>query len=111
AVARDAAGNVTTSGAVTMTIDNTPPTVTNKNPNSGATGVSTSSPNIFFVFGEPVQPGTIAFTVKNAAGVAIPGTLTYTSSSSTATVALAGDLDPSATYTATVSGAKDLAGN
>src|SRR5947209_1213061 len=37
AVARDAAGNVATSAAVSVTVDNTPPTVSISSPNPGAT--------------------------------------------------------------------------
>src|SRR5207249_3061438 len=37
AVARDAAGNTTTSAAVSVTVDNTPPTIAITSPTSGAT--------------------------------------------------------------------------
>jgi hypothetical protein len=43
AIARDAAGNTTTSAAVTVTVDNAPPTVTITAPVAGATVVGTTS--------------------------------------------------------------------
>src|SRR5262249_12297584 len=76
AVARDATGNLTTSSPVSVTVDNTLPVVTGKTPASGAT-VQTTAPALTATFSEAVQPGTITFTLKDQAGVSLPGVVTY----------------------------------
>jgi hypothetical protein len=111
AVARDPAGNTTTSTAVSITVRNVAPAVTGKTPSPGATGVSTSAPNLTITFNEAVLPSTINFVLKDSGGVSVLGTVAYNSSTNTATFTPSGDLDPSRTYTATVSAAQDLAGN
>ncbi len=111
AVASDAAGNKTTSSPVTVTVDNTAPTVTGKTPAPAATGVSTSAPGISVTFSEAVQPATVAFLLKDSLGDVVTGTVGYNAATNTATFTPSGALDPSRTYTATVSGAQDLAGN
>ena len=111
AVARDAEGNRTASSPVSVTIDNTPPQVTDKTPASGATGVSTTAPHITATFSEPVQSGTIGFVLKDSAGHTLPASVAYDPSTNTVTFTPGGALEPSTTYTATVSGAQDLAGN
>jgi hypothetical protein len=111
AVARDAAGNVATSSPVTMTVINTLPTVTSETPASGATGVPTSAPNISATFSVAVQPGTIGLVVKDSAGNAVTVSVAYNGLTNAATFTPAGGLSPSTTYTVTVSGTQDLAGN
>src|SRR6266498_2526812 len=54
AVARDAAGNTATSSAVTVTVDNTPPTVTINQAAGQADPTSTSPINFTVVFSEAV---------------------------------------------------------
>ncbi len=89
AVARDAAGNITTSSAVTVTVDNTPPTVTIDQAAGQADPASASPINFTAVFSEAVS----GFA---AADVAIGGT-----AGGTKTVAVTGG---PATYNVAVSG-------
>jgi glucose/arabinose dehydrogenase len=110
---RDAAGNLTiTPDAVftTQPPDTTPPTVTGRTPVAGATrvGITTS---ITATFSEPVSSTTIVFSLRDAAGTVVPTTLTYDGSTTTAALHPNAALATSTTYTATLSGAADLAGN
>jgi hypothetical protein len=89
--------------------DTTPPTVTGRTPAPGATGVAASS-NVTATFSEPVQSGTIGFTLSGPGG-AVPAAVTYDGPSQTATLNPNADLATSTSYTATVSGARDTAGN
>lgn len=90
--------------------DSTAPTVTNRSPASGATEVPLGT-TVSAAFNESVQANTIAFTLTNAAGAAVAGTVTYDDPTRTATFQPTNPLALGTTYTATVSGAKDLAGN
>ena len=90
--------------------DTTPPTVTSTAPAGGATGVPPTTA-VSAVFSEPVQPGTVAFTLRDASGATVPGTQSYDDPTRTATLRPTAALAASAVYTATVSGARDLAGN
>ncbi|MEV6493045.1 N,N-dimethylformamidase beta subunit family domain-containing protein [Actinoplanes sp. NPDC051633] len=92
------------------TPDTTPPTVTARTPASGATGVATDT-TATATFSEQVQSASVAMVVRNAAGTAVPGSVAYDSASSRATFTPTAALAASTTYTATVSGATDLAGN
>jgi hypothetical protein len=89
--------------------DVTPPTVTATAPAAGATGVSVGS-QVVATFSEPVQPATVSFVVTGPSG-AVNGTVTFDSANQTATFSPAAALATQSTYTATVSGAKDAAGN
>jgi methionine-rich copper-binding protein CopC len=111
AVVTDTAGNMTTSSPASITVDNTLPKVTAETPAQGATGVATSAPNITATFSTAMQPGTITFLLKDSNNTTIPGADTYNSNTNTAVFTPSGALDPSRTYTATVSGGQDLAGN
>src|SRR5262249_28508243 len=111
AVAQDAAGNQTTSSPVTITVDHTAPTILSATPAANAIGVSTAS-TASVTFSESIQPATIVVTLKNPSGNSVPVTVSYDDSTHTATFnhgTIA--LDPLTTYTATVSGVKDLSGN
>jgi methionine-rich copper-binding protein CopC len=112
--AKDAANNIMTSPVTwsftTVVPDTTPPNITSQAPAPGATGVSTGT-TVTATFSESVQPGTISFVLKDAANNSIPGTVSYNDPSRTATFTPSAALNPSTTYTATVSGAQDLAGN
>jgi methionine-rich copper-binding protein CopC len=94
----------------TSATDTTPPTVVGTTPAAGAGGVSTNT-TISATFSEDVQPSSIAFTVTGAGGAAVPGTVSYSSTTLTATFRPSATLANSASYTATISGATDLAGN
>jgi hypothetical protein len=94
----------------TPTPDTTPPTVTGRTPAAGATGVWTTAP-LTATFSEPVQSSTISFVLRDSVNVVVPATLTYDAPSLTATLQPNAALRVSSTYTATVSGTADLAGN
>ncbi len=94
----------------TSATDTTPPTVSDRSPASGATGVATAT-NVTATFNEPVQSGTVSFTLTGPGGASVPAAVSYDGPSQTATLNPNADLAASAAYTATVSGARDLAGN
>jgi methionine-rich copper-binding protein CopC len=108
AVARDAAGNTTTSLPISLTVDSTPPTITGQTPAAGATGLATST-NPTVTFSESVQH--LSFVIKDPAGNTLASTVSYNDATRTATLFPAASLVPSTTYTVTVSGATDLVGN
>ncbi len=93
-----------------FTTDKVQPAVASYTPLSSATGVAVSSP-LTATFNEAVQSSTISFTLTNSAGTAVPATLTYNSSTDTATLTPSSPLANGTTYTANVSGAKDTAGD
>ena len=86
------------------------PAVTTCSPASNATGVAVSSP-VTATFNEAVQSGTIGFTLTNPSGSTVAATVAYNSSTNTATLTPSAALAFSTKYTATVSGAKDTAGD
>jgi fibronectin type 3 domain-containing protein len=90
--------------------DTTPPTVTGETPAPNATNVSTTT-TVTATFSEPVQSSTISFVLKDSANNTVASTVSYNSSTDTATLTPSAALANSKTYTATVSGAKDLSGN
>ncbi|MFI5894012.1 DUF4082 domain-containing protein [Actinoplanes sp. NPDC051513] len=93
----------------TTAADTAPPTVTSTNPGSGATGVATTS-TVSATLSEPIQTGTAALAVT-AGSTTVPGTTAYNAGTQTLTFTPASALTSATTYTATVSGAKDTAGN
>jgi len=80
-------------------------------PANGATGVSTNTPNITATFSEPVLSGTITFVLEDPSLNIVPASLTYNAFTNTSTLTPTAPLAVSTTYTATVSGAQDAAGN
>jgi len=90
--------------------DTTAPTVTSTTPTAGATDVATSTPSTA-TFSEPVQAGTISFTVRDSADTSVVGTVSYNTTTRTATFAPSTQLATSTVYTVLVSGALDPAGN
>ena len=88
----------------------TPPTVTAETPASGATGVAVTSP-LTATFNEAVQSGTISFTLTPSGGSPVAAKVTYNSSNFTATLTPSAALAYNTTYTATVSGAENSAGD
>ena len=90
--------------------DTQPPVVSNHSPAANVAGVSTAI-QLTATFSEPVQPSSIAFVLKTAASVPVPGTVNYQASRRTVTLQPVQALVGGETYTATVSGALDLAGN
>jgi Bacterial Ig-like domain/Domain of Unknown Function (DUF1080) len=94
-------------------LDATPPTVVSTKPATGAIGVAVSS-TITATFGEVVQGLTVnpaTFTLKNSGGTSIPGLVTLSSDGRTGIFTPSSPLAFSTSYTATVRGVRDLAGN
>ena len=112
---KDLAGNVMTA-PVTETFttvaaaNTTAPTVTSQSPASGATNVAVST-TVSGTFSEAVQSSTISFSLKDGSGTSVPASMSYNSSTLVATLTPNSPLAYSTTYTATLSGAKDMAGN
>ena len=106
----DATGNTMASPFSWSFTTGPAPAVTTCSPASNATGVAVSSP-VTATFNEAVQSGTIGFTLTPSGGSPVSATVTYNSSSDTATLTPSAALAYATTYTATVSGAKDTAGD
>ena len=114
---KDVAGNqMGTPVSVTITtLDVTPPTVASTVPADGATGVSVSAP-ITATFSEPMEIASInasTFTLKTTSGgTAVPGTVTYNNTNSTATFTPTSALSSTTSYTATITtGVRDVSAN
>jgi methionine-rich copper-binding protein CopC len=88
--------------------DTTKPTVTDRQPSSGATGVSVTT-TVSATFSEPVQQSTITMTLT--AGSTIAASTSYDAASRTITLTPNANLAPSTMYTVNLSGARDSAGN
>ena len=117
----DAAGSTSAqSAAVPVTTpagDTTGPTVVSTTPTDGATGVAVTT-NATATFSEALAPATVTgqtVTLKDAAGSAVPASVSYDAASTTATLNPDADLAQGTTYTATVTGGAggvtDTAGN
>ena len=94
----------------TSTSDNTKPTVTDRQPASDATGVATSTP-VTATFSEPVTPSSITMTLRDSNDALVSGSPAYDEANRRATVTPSSALEESESYTASVSGATDAAGN
>lgn len=90
--------------------DSRPPGVSSISPSAGAVAVSRLI-DVTATFSEPVEPTSISFALRDSTGAAVPAVLRYDPSTWTATLDPEADLGQARTYTATVSGAVDLAGN
>jgi methionine-rich copper-binding protein CopC len=86
------------------------PTVTARTPTPQSTDVSAST-TVSATFNEAIQIATLSFVLNDSNGNSITGTVTYNSSTDTATFTPSEPLLPYTQYTATVSGAKDALGN
>ena len=99
------------SGSVTWSFatesGNTPPAVISVTPASGATAVASS---VSALFNEPIQAGTIKFTLADSSGIPVPASVSYNSATGTATLTPSSPLAYGTTYTATVSGAENSSG-
>lgn len=100
----------------TTTPDTTPPTVTLENPADNATNVPLNSA-VNATFSEAMDPSTLStstFTLQVSGppiGTPLSGTVTYNAATHVATLTPALALIANTTYTATLTGPKDLAGN
>ena len=92
----------------TATASTTPPSVTTTTPGSGATGVSIAAP-VSATFNEEIDSSTLAFSLTDSSGHAVPGTAAPGTGDSV-TFTPSSDLALNTTYTASVS-ATDLWGN
>ncbi|HSC92510.1 MAG TPA: DUF4082 domain-containing protein [Gaiellaceae bacterium] len=97
--------------------DTTPPIVSGTTPVDGATGADPTG-DVTASFSEPVDAGTVngtTFQLRDAAGTAVPATVSYDEVTRTARLRPGADLATAATYTATVrggsAGVKDPSGN
>ena len=91
----------------------TAPAVTGETPGSGATGVATNTA-VTATFNEAVVASSITtgdFVLKNSGGTAVAATVSYNSSTDTATLTPSARLANSTTYTATISGVTDGSGH
>ncbi len=95
---------------VSAVTDSTPPVATPVSPAPSATNIAITTA-VVAGFSEPVVASSIQFTLTPASGPAVSGTIGYDTASATTTFTPAASLAASTSYTATVSGAKDLAGN
>jgi hypothetical protein len=94
--------------AATGAPDTVAPTVSGRTPASGATGVAVTSA-VTATFSEPVASA--AVTLTGAGGATVAGATTYDSATRTATFSPAANLAAGTTHNASVSGARDPAGN
>lgn len=90
--------------------DTTPPALTGRVPAPNATNISVNA-SISATFTEPVQDGTVVMELRDANGALVPGSVAYDSATRTATLDPDGALSETSTYSVTVSGAQDSAGN
>jgi hypothetical protein len=87
-----------------------PPTVTRQGPAANATGVAIAAA-VSATFSEPVEASSVALTLRDATGGAVGGSVGYDAITRTATFTPSAPLAATASYTATVAGAVDRAGN
>jgi hypothetical protein len=90
--------------------DTTAPTLSARTPAAGATGVATTVKPTG-TFSEAVDAASISFTLRAGTNPPVAATMAYDAASRTATLTPGAALATSTTYTATVSGARDAAGN
>ncbi|HLG10842.1 MAG TPA: DUF4082 domain-containing protein, partial [Dehalococcoidia bacterium] len=90
--------------------DNVPPAVLSQSPASGS---DTAAPTttVTATFSEPVLSSSVSFVLRTAAGSNVPGSITYDAATQTAIFTPISDLEYGAGFTATVSGARDVADN
>src|SRR5207247_3722550 len=110
---RGTAAHVTTQAAANVTVSNlasTPPTVTGRTPAAGASGVPVTT-TATATFSEAVTASTISFVLRDSANAVVPSAVSYDAATRTATLTPGSPLSSLSSYTATVSGAQDAAGN
>ncbi|MBE2224280.1 MAG: DUF4082 domain-containing protein, partial [Anaerolineae bacterium] len=123
AVARDAAGNTTTSTAVVVTVNNpvdtTAPVVASTTPSNNATNVSLDT-IVSAVFSEPMDPATIngnTIELRDAANNVVLAPVTYDVATQTVSLTPVNPLVDGTTYMVTIQGGatdprvKDISGN
>ncbi|WP_430296043.1 DUF4082 domain-containing protein [Sinomonas sp. B1-1] len=88
---------------------NPAPAITSTTPASGATGIAVSTAPTA-TFNQAVTASSVTFTLKDATGTPISGTVSYSAATTTATFTPSAALAYNTTYTATVSGATNSTG-
>lgn len=86
------------------------PTVVNQSPAANIGSVARTAP-ITATFSEAMTPASVVLGLRDSGGVAVNGTTAYDSNTRTVTFTPSAALGPVASYSATVSAAKDIAGN
>ena len=86
-----------------------PPTIVAQTPSPGAIGQAINC-HVAATFSEAIQPSSVSFVLVDSSNSTVSATLSYDPSSYTVTLTPISYLTPSRTYTATLSGATDLAG-
>ncbi len=95
------------------TADTTAPTVTSTNPADGAIGVNLDA-SVNATFSDAMDPSTInlaTFTLTGPSSTAVAGKVSYDVPDNIATFTPTAPLAANTTFTATISGARDLQGN
>lgn len=90
-------------------VPTTPPTVTGTSPAASMVAASPTT-TVSASFSYAIDMSTVTFTVKNGAGTAVPGSLSYTSATNTVVFTPDSPLALSTTYTASIQ-ASDINGN
>jgi hypothetical protein len=91
-------------------VDTAGPAVTGRTPAPGATGVAATT-TVTASFSEAIQPATLTFALRDGQGAIVASSVTYSAATLTATLTPTSALGSLKAYTASVSGARDLAGN
>ena len=86
------------------------PVVVTRTPAPGAIAQGVNSP-VTATFSEAIQPATVSFILTDSSNTPVPASVSYDSSTNTVTLRPNADLTGSRTYTASISGARDLSGN
>jgi glucose/arabinose dehydrogenase/PKD repeat protein len=90
--------------------DATPPVIETRSPAIGATGVSTFI-DVSAVFSEPIQPATLSMVLRNSSNQVVSSQAAYDAATRTGILNPDAELLGNQTFTVTVSGARDVAGN
>ena len=91
-------------------VDLQAPSVVSHSPAASAVSVTTTT-TVTATFNEPVQAATLVFELRTSTALVVPASVTYDSLRRTVVLDPVGDLTSLETYTATLSGALDVAGN
>jgi hypothetical protein len=90
--------------------DTSGPTVITQTPAAGATGVEEAA-TIAATFSEPVAPATVDLQLRDSGGASVAGAVAYDPATRTATFTPSVRLGSNTSYTVSVGGTRDLAGN
>ena len=94
----------------TSSADSVAPSVTSYSPASNAQQVNTAS-NVTATFNEAINPGSYSMTLKTSTNASVPAAISYDAAAQTVTLNPTSNLAMGETFTVTLSGARDTAGN